>query len=255
VSTRGDKTVARWRSERLGREVTLARWGSMGRPIILFATAGGDAEEIERFHLIDVLGPLLDAGKIKIYSCDSVAGKALVTKEGSPQHRMWLQNQFHYYVRHEVAPAIRADCKSPDIDIWAAGASFGAFHAAAMVCRFPDVFTRALAVSGTYDLRRFFDVPDGGKFTDEFYVSSPLHFVPHLEGRHLDVLRTRYLQFTSGEGRAEAIGESWAMANTLGKQGVPNTVDSWGPEWPHDWITWRKMFPQILADWTKEGAS
>ena len=54
-------------------------------------------------HLIDVLGPLLDAGRIKLYSCDSAAGKALVTKEGSSRHRMWLQNQFHYYVRHEVA--------------------------------------------------------------------------------------------------------------------------------------------------------
>jgi esterase/lipase superfamily enzyme len=163
---------------------------------------------------------------------------------------MWLQNQFHYYVRHEVVPAIRLDCKNADIPIWTSGASIGAFHAAAVVCRFPDVFTRALCMSGTYDLRRFYDCGPH-EFTDEFYVSSPLHFVPHLEGRHLDVLRTRYLQFSSGEGRAEAIGESWAMANALGSKGIPNRVDSWGPEWHHDWITWRKMMPQILDEWTR----
>ena len=29
----------------------------------------------------------------------------------------------------------------------------------------------------------------------------------------------------------------------LGAQGVPNRVDEWGPEWPHDWVTWREMFP------------
>ena len=138
--------------------------------------------------MIRALAPLLDAGKIKVYSCDSVAGQALLAREGSPQHQMWLQNQFHQFIRHEVVPAIRTDCQSPDIEIWAAGASIGAFHAAAMVCRFPDVFARALAMSGTYDLRRFYEADH---FTDEFWVSSPLHFVPTLAGRHLDVLRTR----------------------------------------------------------------
>jgi esterase/lipase superfamily enzyme len=245
---RGDKIVARWRSERLERDVTLVKWGTIGQPILLFPTAGGDAEEIERFQMIDALAPLLDAGRIKIYSCDSVAGRALVNREGSARHQMWLQNQFHYYVRHEVAPAIRADCKS-DLDIWTAGASIGAFHAAATVCRFPDVFTRALAMSGTYDLRRFYDCGPG-EFSDEFWVSSPIHFVPTLEGRHLDVLRSRFLYITSGEGKAEDIGESWNLANVLGRKGVPNKVDSWGPDWSHDWVTWRRMLPQILGGWT-----
>jgi esterase/lipase superfamily enzyme len=248
VGDRGDKIVARWRSERLERDVTLVKWGTIGQPILLFPTAGGDAEEIERFQMIDALAPLLDAGRIKIYSCDSVAGRALVNREGSARHQMWLQNQFHYYVRHEVAPAIRADCKS-ELDIWTAGASIGAFHAAATVCRFPDVFTRALAMSGTYDLRRFYDCGPGD-FSDEFWVSSPVHFVPTLEGRHLDVLRSRFLYITSGEGKAEDIGESWNLANVLGRKGVPNKVDSWGPDWSHDWVTWRRMLPQILGGWT-----
>ena len=245
---RGDKIVARWRSERLERDVTLVKWGTIGQPILLFPTAGGDAEEIERFQMIDALAPLLDAGKIKIYSCDSVAGRALVNREGSARHQMWLQNQFHYYVRHEVAPAIRADCKS-DLDLWTAGASIGAFHAVATVCRFPDVFTRALAMSGTYDLRRFYDCGPG-EFSDEFWVSSPVHFVPTLEGRHLEVLRSRYVHIVSGEGKAEDIGESWNLANVLGRKGIPNKVDSWGPDWSHDWVTWRRMLPQILGGWT-----
>ncbi len=244
---REDKIVTRWSSERLEREVTLVRWGTTGRPVLLFPTAGGDAEEIERFQMIDALAPLIDAGRIKVYSCDSVAGSALLAREGTPRHQMWLQNQFHQYVRHEVAPAVRADCRTPDIEIWAAGASIGAFHAVAMVCRFPDVFARALAMSGTYDLRRFYEATE---FTDEFWVSSPLHFVPRLGGHHLDVLRTRYIHIMSGEGRAEDIGESWALAKTLGRQGVPNRVDSWGREWHHDWMTWRRMLPQVLGEWT-----
>lgn len=244
-----DKTVARWRSERLGREVTLVRWGTFGQPVLVFPTAGGDAEEIERMHLVGAVRPLIEAGKIKIYSCDSVAGKALLAREGSARHQMWLQNQFHQYVRHEVVPAVRTDCKSDTIELWAAGASIGAFHSVAAVCRFPDVFARACAMSGTYDLRRFYDAKD---FSDDFFVSSPVHFVPTLAGRHLDVLRTRMILLASGEGRAEDLGESWRMANALGGKGIPNRVDSWGKDWPHDWQTWREMLPKYLGEWVNQ---
>lgn len=247
-----DKVIARWRSDRLHRDVSLVRWGQYGQPLLLYPTAGGDAEEVERWHMIDVLRPLIDAGKLKVYSCDSVAGKALVEREGDARHLMWLQNQFHQYVRHEVVAAVRADCQSPGIELWAAGASIGAFHAVASVCRFPDVFSRALAMSGTYDLRRFYDCPMDA-FTEDFWVSSPLHFVPLLGGRHLDALRTRFILMPSGEGRAEDISESWAMANALGRQRVPNRVDSWGRDWHHDWPTWRKMLPQYLDEWTRGG--
>ncbi len=225
----------------------MVRWGTVGQPLLLFPTAGGDAEEIERFHVLSVLEPLLAAGKLKVYSCDSVAGMALLSRERDARHQMWVQDQFHRYVRHEVAAAIRADCHSPELEIWAAGASIGAFHAVASVCRFPDVFSRALAVSGTYDLRRFYDAQE---FSDEFWVSSPLHFVPTLAGPHLDKLRTRFILLASGAGRAEDMGESWRMANVLGRQGIPNRVDPWGPEWHHDWETWRKMYPKYLGEWT-----
>ena len=42
------KQVSRWWSPRLECDVTVARWGHWGTPVLLFPTAGGDAEEIER---------------------------------------------------------------------------------------------------------------------------------------------------------------------------------------------------------------
>lgn len=239
---------SRWYSQRTQGEVTLARWGTMGQPVLLFPTAGGDAEEIERFQMIKVLGPLLDAGRIKIYSCDSVGGRAWFDKSTSPEHRMWLQNQFHQYVRHEVVPAIRMDCKTEDIPIWTAGASIGAFHAAAVLCRFPDVFHKALPMSGTYNLMRWSEAKEP---TADFRAASPLHFLPVLSGPHLDLLRTRFVHIVSGEGKWEDIGESWNLARALGARGVPNYVDSWGPGWDHDWVTWREMLPKYLDEWTR----
>src|SRR5688500_13059855 len=199
---------SRWRSDRLGCEATLARWGHYGQPVLLFPTAGGDAEEIERWRITHVLSPLIEAGKIKIYSCDSVAGRAWFHKEGTPQHRMWMQHQFHQYVRHELVPAIRLDCRNDQLSLWAAGASIGAFHAVASVCRFPDGCTRALAMSGTFNLMRFIETD---RFDEHYFVSSPLQFVPTLGGPHLDVLRKNFILFATGAGRAENVGESWAM--------------------------------------------
>lgn len=239
----------RWFSPRMQRESTLVRWGEVGQPVLVFPTAGGDAEEIERFHLVGALQPLLAAGKIKIYSCDSVAGRAMLAQEGTPQHRMWLINQFHQYVKHEVVPAIRKDCQSDDIPLWTTGASIGAFHAVAVTCRFPDIFHRALGMSGTWNLLRF--LGSGDHYTEDYFVSSPLQFVPTLGGPHLDVLRQRFILIASGAGRAENMGESWAIAHTLGSKGIPNRVDPWGPDWHHDWVTWRKMLPQYLEEWTR----
>jgi len=241
------KIASGWHSERLGRRVSVVRWGTFGTPVLLFPTAGGDAEEIERFHVIDSVGELLAAGRIKVYSVDSVAGRTWLEGEGPDAWRAHVQTRFHEFVRHEVVPAIRVDCQDPSIGVIAAGASIGAFNAVSVLCRYPDVFTHAVGLSGTYDLTRF--LPEG-RVPPDFYFSSPLHFLPNLEGPALELLKTRFALLASGQGRAENVDESWRMAHVLGAKGVPNRVDAWGAEWNHDWPTWRRMFPQYLAECT-----
>ena len=222
----------------------MARWGHFGTPVLVFPTAGGDAEEIERQGLVDACGPLLEAGKIKLYSCDSVAGYAMVTKAGSPSYCMWLLNQFHDAVINEIVPAIRADLGGSDVPIITSGASIGSFNAVAMLCRYPDVFRAAIGMSGTYRLQRFFD----DQFSDDLFFASPVAFLPGLEGPQLDALRQRFVLLAAGQGEWEDIGESWVMAEALGEKGIPNRVDPWGTEWRHDWPTWHHMLPHYLAE-------
>jgi esterase/lipase superfamily enzyme len=240
------KSVDRWHSERLGESITVARWGVRGTPVLVFPTAGGDAEEIERHHLVGACGDLLAAGRVKLYSVDSVAGRALFAGEGSPQHQMWLLNQFHECMRHEVVPAMRADSAGFAGPLLATGSSIGAFNALAMLCRYPDQFGAAICLSGSYSLERFY----GAQATPDLYVASPQLFLPGLAGPQLDQLRQRFVVLASGEGRWEDIGESWAMAHVLGAKGIPNRVDPWGPEWDHLWPTWWRMLPQYLAELT-----
>jgi esterase/lipase superfamily enzyme len=241
------KAVEQWHSDRLGEQLHMVRWGTYGTPVLIFPTAGGDFEEIERFHLVSVLEDLLAAGRIKVYSVDSVNGRTLFTSNDT-RHVGRTMSAFSAVIRHEVVPAIRADCRSA-VDIITAGASIGAFNALEVLCRHPDVFSDALCVSGTFDLAKWLD----GPMTADFYYSSPVHYLPGLgEGPQLDQLRTRFALFAHGLGRAEEPSESWRTAQVLGDKGIPNRVVEWGPEWPHDWTTWREMFPQFLDELTKD---
>jgi esterase/lipase superfamily enzyme len=239
------KDVVRWYSPHVEQEIQLVRWGHVGTPVLLFPTAGGDAEEVERFHLIGALMPLIEGGRIKVYSTDSLAGKAWTSKQHSPEFCAYLQNMFDALVYQEIVPAIRHDCQTPDIEIIAAGASIGAFNAVATVCRHPDAFRLAIAMSGTYDLSGYLE----GRSIQDFYFSSPLHFLPGLEGPQLEQLRQRMILMPSGEGEYENIGESWRMADVLGAKGIPNRVDSWGVDYRHDWVTWREMLPRYLDEY------
>ncbi len=239
------KIKTSWYSQRVRREVTVARWGEIGTPVLFFPTAAADAEECERFHMVEALGSLLEAGKVKLYSVDSVGGQAMILEEHSPLEATRIQNQFDAFVYHELVPAIRADCRSPDIEIMVTGPSIGAFNALAAICRHPDVFSKAICMSGTYDVARFLD----GKITEELYFATPSHFLPNLgECEQLARLRQRFVLLAHGEGRWEEPDQSWKVADVLGAKGIPNRVDSWGKDWDHDWPLWRAMLPKYLEE-------
>jgi esterase/lipase superfamily enzyme len=239
------KTASRWYSHRIEQEISLVRWGHWGQPVLVFPTAGGDAEEIERMLMIRVLAGLIDGGRIKVYSCDNLAGRAFADRTGSVEYRCALLNRYQDCVAQEVVPAIRTDCGSDSIEVIAAGASLGAFIAVAVACRYPWLFRAAVGMSGSYDVEGLMQF----KGTEDYYFAAPLSFLPNLgPGRLLDVLRRRFIVLAYGQGRWENPEESWRMAGVLGSKGVPNRVDPWGPEYDHDWPTWRAMLPLYLDD-------
>ncbi len=241
------KTNAKWWSPRLRQDVNVARWGSAGRPVLLFPTAGGDADECERFELIKALQPLLDSRRVRVYSCDSVGGKTLLDPSEKPAQKAHMQKQFLAYIRHELVPAVRTDCNDPKVTLVCAGASIGAYNALLAISSHPDVFDYAICMSGTYDLGRFFQ----GFHNQDLHLVSPLHYLAYLgESELLTALRQRFVLLATGEGKWEAPWESWQVANLLGKKGIPNRVDPWGREAHHDWVTWREMLPKYLDELT-----
>ena len=92
------------------------RWGTFGRPVLVFPSAGGDAEEIERFGLVDACGQLLAEGRVKLYSVDSVAGQAMIDQG-------WLAGAPHVAAQpvprvHPVGGACRRSTRTSAARPW-----------------------------------------------------------------------------------------------------------------------------------------
>lgn len=241
-----------WRSPAMGgREITFCRYGVSGQPLLLFPTAGGDAEEPERFHLISAIGEFLADLRLKVYTVDSIAGQAWLKECKTLEQAAQVQNQFDACIYREVVPAIRRDCGDDAAEIMVTGASIGAFNALASICRHPDVFSKAFCLSGTYDMERFLK----GRHTEDYHHCSPLHFVAHMHGEQLERLRSRFVLIAHGQGEFEDPQQSWRVERVLGPKGIPNRVDEWAKDWRHDWVTWRKMLPQYLGEFLPKKAT
>ena len=96
----------RWYSQRLGMELGVVVYGHWGPPLLGFPTSAGDEWELEGQGLIGSLAPLIDAGRVKFFSMNSVNWAGLYNKSAHPFHRSYVQSQFDAYVREEVVPFI-----------------------------------------------------------------------------------------------------------------------------------------------------
>jgi esterase/lipase superfamily enzyme len=237
------KQVWTWKSPRLPDPARLARWGHFGVPVLLFPTAGGDFEEVERFHLIAALGDLIDRGRMKVYSIDGQAIHAWLLGTSTPERCAKFQDEYDAWVHEEVVPRIRQDCQDERIEPILAGVSLGAFTAIANICRHPETFRAAIGLSGVYDLAQRL----GGVQCAGVHAFTPASFLATLGGTQLDALRRRSIALGTGEGGYETPDESRRMSEAFEAKGVTCPLSFWGSAHDHTWATWREMLPPALA--------
>ncbi len=237
-----ERKMTTWYSGRVGKDMTVARWGWYGKPVLLFPTAAADCLDYERFLMVRVLRPLIDAGRIKLYTCESVTGEAWMNRDATPGHKAFMQARFDEYVHKELLPFIEADCEGYRGYV-AAGASLGAYNSINAAAKHPEWFSHVVAMSGTYDFDRWMD----GHRDQNYYFNQPMYYLAGLpEGEQLDGIRRIRWVVATGQGRAEAPDESVRVANLLRGKGAHVDLEVWGHDAHHDWPTWRTMLPMFL---------
>ena len=81
----------RWYSQRLGLEMGVVVYGHWGPPLLGFPTSAGDEWELEGQGLIGALAPLIDAGRVKFFSVNSVNSAGFYNKGAHPFHRSYVK--------------------------------------------------------------------------------------------------------------------------------------------------------------------
>lgn len=239
-----ERHIRSWYSPCLQKEMPMAVYGNYGFALLLVPTAAADYLEYERFQLIDALSDFIDNGKLKVFSINSINNESWLNNNMEPKHKIIRHRQFNDYVYEEVIPFIRNNT-SYETPIIVCGASFGALHSMNLFLKRPDIISGVIAMSGVYDLTEY----TKGYFDEDVYFNSPLHYMPNLTDHFIleQIRQSNHIHIFTGSGAYEDPAASGRFAKILYDKGINYELDVWGPEWPHDWNTWRAVLPHYLA--------
>jgi esterase/lipase superfamily enzyme len=221
-------------------------YGHWGRPVIAFPSENGEVFDWESRGMVESLGELLDAGRLKLYCVPSWDHESWTRRDLSLEERAQRHGHYEWWILTRLVPFVQADSQTHGMV--ATGASFGAYHAANFALKRADLFPLAICMSGVYDV----SVQGGGERGHAVYFNNPMDYVAHLHGEHLDWLRREAsLVLVCGQGQWEdttgALESTRRFAALLGEQGIPCELDLWGHDVPHDWPSWRRQIAHHLA--------
>ena len=224
----------RWTSDALGRDMELLVFGHAGARVLVFPTSMGRFYDWEDRGMIAALSEHLRLGWIQLFCLDSVDAESWYAKALAPADRARRHVEYLRYVLDEVLPFTRDT--NPDRFLIAAGASFGAYHAADFAFRNPGLVGRLIGLSGYYDISRW----TGGYADDNVYFNNPPWF---LRGEHeparLDALRR--LDIILAIGRDDgSYPNNEELSHILWDKGIWHALRVWDG-WAHDWPYWQQM--------------
>ena len=239
-----ERRTTAWFSPNLQMEMPLVAYGHAGLPLLMLPTAAADYLEHERFYLVQAIQPLVDAGRVRPYSINSVNRYSLLNDQTPPQIKAELLGRYDRYIVDEVLPLIRHEM-GDDARPVTTGASLGAFLAANEYFKHPDLFRGVIAMSGSYDVRAFLN----GYYDDNLYFNNPVDYLSSLnDDYYLPILRhADAIYIITGQGAYEDPGRSRQLSDILNSKGIPHTLDLWGNDVDHDWPWWRQMLPYVLG--------
>ena len=225
-----------WGSPSLNRHMEMLVFGHGGAPVLVFPTSMGRFFEYEDFGMVGTLANHLEQGWVQLFCVDGIDRETWYNRGVAPHERAYRYTQYEGYLINEVVPFIRSR-NSTDFLV-TTGCSFGAYHAANLAFKHPDLFSRVLAISGQYDLNFLLY----GYFDENCYFNSPMAYLPNLTDEHyLGALRNHLQIILCVGGWSDMCRDGTeSLASVLRNKGIPHTFDVWEEAW-HDWPWWRQM--------------
>lgn len=231
----------RWFSPALHRDMELLIFGHAGAKVLMFPTRDGRFWEYEKLSVVGSLADKVNAGQLQLYCIEGLAQETFYDHSRHPAERIRRHAAYERYILDEVLPLMawnnNHDCTM------AMGCSLGAFQAASLVLRRPELFRKLVAFSGRYDLTmkvECFDDLFDGYYDDEIYFHTPTHFLPNLDCEwRLEKLRK--LDIVLAVGDADPfLDNNRDLSRLLDEKRVRHQLHLWEGR-AHRGRAWREM--------------
>jgi len=237
--TRKDGRTGNVPSTILERHMEHVAFGEAGRPVVLLPTSAGRQNENVDFGLVDALGPLIDQGKIRVFSIDSINRESWADDALPPWEKLRRHGLYDRFLAEEFFPWLKALTGRDDPVLY--GASLGGWQALTFAARHPEAVGRAIAFSGFFDIRRLL----GGWWSEDAYYFSPQDFVPNMDEEWVARLSRVEWVLATGDGDS-LLEETRRFAAVLEAKGIPHHCEIWKECFGHDWPHWREHLPRLL---------
>lgn len=236
-------------SSYLNRDMEFKMYGNAGILCLIIPCQDGRFFEWEDRHMFDLMSGLMEEGRIQFVTIDTIDLETW-SSYGESSWRMAQQENWVNYIMNELIPsALTKAGKSSDEQMMVMGASMGATHAANLFFRFPDRFTKLLALSGVYDLSTY--IYDNN-FDGNFYQNSPLAYLPNMDLNHsyIQKYNANDARFVVGLGPWEdrCAADLRRLADVMYEKGIHIPTYFWGEDTPHDWPSWEKQLMTYLPE-------
>ena len=226
----------------------LIRHGHWGRPVLVFPSEAGRAEDFAANGLLASVQDLVDAGRVSFFCVDSLDGVTWADRSRSIEERARAHGAFQRWLVEAAVPWVFEQLGGQH-HLITLGASMGAYHAVHFAFQRADLAPLAIGLSGNYDVGEWHAWGERGEQT---YFANPTDYVAGLHGDHLAWLRSRLsVLLVVGQGAWEthptgALPSTLRFAGLLRDKEITHQLDVWGGDSAHDWPWWQRQLAHHL---------
>jgi esterase/lipase superfamily enzyme len=236
----------KWYSSRMQREMELLVFGHGGRAVLFFPTRMARFYDYENWGIVNALSERIDNGELQLFCVDSVDNESFYNDSIHPADRINRHLQYEQYILNEVVPLMQAKNSNGYLEV--AGCSMGAYHAANLALKHPQLFKRVICMSGRYDLTQsiqdFRDLFDG-YHNGDIYFNMPQQFLANISDcRLLNLIREMEIILAIGE-TDPFISDNYYFTQQLWAKGIANQMYVWSG-FAHRPRYWRQMVALYL---------
>lgn len=220
----------------LNKSLDLHIDGHWGKPILMFPTSMGSANQNKDSGLLAAVSSYIKDGKFKTYNIGSIDFDSFYGKHLNADVKVANYQLYTRFLLEELIPKIQEECKVNRIGL--AGCSFGAYHAVNLALKCPDIADFVIGMSGSYDIKSFMN----GYYDDNVYFNNPVDYMSNAEA-----WKYNHMKIILGTSEWDICkDETLRLSKILGIQGIEHIYDE--KKWAnHDWPLWNMVFPEYLG--------